>query len=104
MCGFVGVLDMQRRGRIERAKIERMRDVMAHRGPDGAGAWVSDDRNLGLGHRRLAIIDPDPAAAQPMVSADGRVALVFNGEPFFGQDRIDVAVWRMKQKGLAARP
>ncbi|XAL98227.1 asparagine synthase (glutamine-hydrolyzing) [Phycisphaeraceae bacterium D3-23] len=80
MCGIVGVVDLERRGRVERGLLERMRDTMTHRGPDGAGAWLSDDRNLGLGHRRLAIIDPDPAAAQPMVSDDGRTALVFNGE------------------------
>lgn len=82
MCGIVGVLDTERRGRVERGLLERMRDTMTHRGPDGAGAWVGDDRNIGLGHRRLAIIDPDPAAAQPMVSSDGRSVLVFNGEVY----------------------
>lgn len=80
MCGFVGILDMEQRGRIDRARLERMRDTMAHRGPDGAGAWVSADQNLGLGHRRLAIIDPDPKANQPMVFGDGRYALAYNGE------------------------
>ncbi|MFI4861070.1 MAG: asparagine synthase (glutamine-hydrolyzing) [Phycisphaerales bacterium JB063] len=80
MCGVVGVVDLERRGRVERGLLERMRDTMTHRGPDGAGSWLSDDRSIGLGHRRLAIIDPDPAAAQPMRSDDGQTALVFNGE------------------------
>ena len=82
MCGIVGVIDLHQRGRVEQPLLERMRDTMTHRGPDGAGVWVSGDRNLGLGHRRLAIIDPDPAANQPMLSDDGQTALVFNGEVY----------------------
>jgi asparagine synthase (glutamine-hydrolysing) len=57
-----------------------MRDVMAHRGPDGVGAWISEDRRIGLGHRRLAIIDLSQAADQPMSNEDGSVRVVFNGE------------------------
>ena len=56
------------------------REAMAARGPDGAGAWWSDDRRCGLGHRRLAILDPTPRAAQPMLSADGRYAITYNGQ------------------------
>jgi asparagine synthase (glutamine-hydrolysing) len=56
------------------------RDAMAARGPDGAGAWWSDDRRCGLGHQRLAILDPTPRAAQPMLSAEGRYAITFNGQ------------------------
>jgi asparagine synthase (glutamine-hydrolysing) len=53
---------------------------LAHRGPDGEGCWLSDAAEVLLVHRRLAIIDPSPLGAQPMVSPDGRVRIVFNGE------------------------
>jgi len=56
------------------------RDAMATRGPDGAGVWWSADRRCGLGHRRLAILDPMPRADQPMISEDGRYAITFNGQ------------------------
>jgi asparagine synthase (glutamine-hydrolysing) len=57
-----------------------MRDVMAHRGPDGAGVWVAPDARIGLAHRRLSIIDLSTAAGQPMFTRDGALAIVFNGE------------------------
>ena len=57
-------------------------DMLAHRGPDGFGYLTAQDGCLGLGHRRLAIIDPGPASHQPMLSADRRYALVYNGEIF----------------------
>jgi asparagine synthase (glutamine-hydrolysing) len=57
-----------------------MRDTMVHRGPDGSGTWVRDDGRIGLGHRRLSIIDLSPAAAQPMMNEDGGLRVVFNGE------------------------
>jgi asparagine synthase (glutamine-hydrolysing) len=53
---------------------------LVHRGPDGDGEWYSDDGQAALGHRRLAIIDPTPAGAQPMLDPSGRVIIVFNGE------------------------
>lgn len=81
MCGIIGALAFENSSHpIEEAWLSRMRDVLAHRGPDGAGTWIDEARVVGLGHRRLAIIDPTPAAAQPMASADGRFRLVFNGE------------------------
>ena len=57
-----------------------MTRLLAHRGPDGEGYWFSAARDVALGHRRLAIIDPGPGGYQPMVSADGRHVIVFNGE------------------------
>lgn len=57
-----------------------MRETMIARGPDGAGLWLSGDRRIGLGHRRLAIIDLSDAGAQPMSSPDGRLHVVYNGE------------------------
>jgi asparagine synthase (glutamine-hydrolysing) len=57
-----------------------MTDCIAHRGPDDHGQYVSPERTLGLGHRRLAIIDLAPTGHQPMVSRDGSCRIVFNGE------------------------
>jgi asparagine synthase (glutamine-hydrolysing) len=79
MCGIVGAFHPGEAS-IDPAIVERMRDRMAHRGPDGAGLWQSPDRACVLGHRRLSIIDLSTAADQPMQNAAGTVALVFNGE------------------------
>jgi asparagine synthase (glutamine-hydrolysing) len=76
VCGLAGVLERDGRAADERL-LRRMTDILAHRGPDGDGFWT--DGPVGLGHRRLAIIDL-VTGDQPMVSDDGRVALVFNGE------------------------
>lgn len=65
---------------VDREALLRTRDSMTARGPDGAGLWLSDDRKLGLAHRRLAIIDLTEADAQPMHSADRRFTVTFNGE------------------------
>src|SRR5262249_61615980 len=81
MWGIVGALQTGRTSRpIETASIARMRDTIAHRGPDGAGVWVSPDRRVGLGHCRLAIIDLTETGAQPMSDASGSVWLTYNGE------------------------
>ena len=79
MCGIAGVLNLD--GKPVAADIlRRMTDAMAHRGPDGEGQYASGP--LGLGHRRLAIIDLTDAAAQPMSSADGRFTISHNGEVY----------------------
>src|SRR5262245_46724105 len=57
-----------------------MRDTVTHRGPDDAGLYISPDRRVGLGHRRLSIIDLSPAGRQPMTNEDGSVWITFNGE------------------------
>ena len=81
MCGIAGVLSFSNSSfRISDAYLTRMRDVMSHRGPDGAGNYISPDRRLGLGHRRLAIIDLSEKAAQPMTNEDGTLWVTFNGE------------------------
>jgi asparagine synthase (glutamine-hydrolysing) len=77
MCGIAGALAA---GPIDPAVVARMRDAVAHRGPDHAGLWRSEDGRVCLGHRRLAIIDLDARSNQPMVSYDGRFVLTFNGE------------------------
>ncbi len=78
MCGIVGWVDV--RGRVNEATIAQMCEQIRHRGPDGHGSWVSPDATVGLGHRRLAIIDLSQAAAQPMANERGDIQLVFNGE------------------------
>lgn len=81
MCGIVGTLSLDPAGhRVTEAAIVAMRDTMAHRGPDGAGVWVDETGRIGLGHRRLSIIDLSPSAGQPMFNEDGSLAVVFNGE------------------------
>ncbi len=81
MCGICGVWEYgATEGRVERALIASMRDVMTHRGPDDAGALVFDEGRGGLGFRRLSIIDLSEAGHQPMHGCTDRVWLVFNGE------------------------
>jgi asparagine synthase (glutamine-hydrolysing) len=82
MCGICGVWEYgAASGRVEGALVERMRDQMKHRGPDDAGACLLDEGRLGLGFRRLSIIDLSRAGNQPMKGCARRgVWLVFNGE------------------------
>jgi len=81
MCGICGVWEYgAAEGRVERALVERMRDVMTHRGPDDAGELIFDDARGGFGFRRLSIIDLSEAGHQPMSGCTDRVWLVFNGE------------------------
>lgn len=80
MCGIVGAFQPSRRGLTSDVDLIRMRDRMAHRGPDGSGIWRASDETAVLGHRRLSIIDLSGQADQPMASSKGDVILVFNGE------------------------
>jgi asparagine synthase (glutamine-hydrolysing) len=77
MCGIVGAISSTP---LDREVLDRMRDNLAHRGPDHSASWLSANGKVGLGHRRLAIIDLLPEANQPFVSHDGRFVLVYNGE------------------------
>ncbi len=77
MCGIAGRFNFRSEAPVDRAMIGRMTDLLAHRGPDGAGVFV--DGAVGLGHRRLAVIDLTEAGHQPM-SLDGQIWIVFNGE------------------------
>jgi asparagine synthase (glutamine-hydrolysing) len=81
MCGISGVLAFKNSSfEVTTDYLVRMRDTMVHRGPDGAGLWISPDRRVGLAHRRLSIIDLSNAASQPMSREDGSLHIVFNGE------------------------
>ena len=79
MCGIAGIVKIRGRA-VEPPELSRLTNLLAHRGPDGAGHWFSAERNVALGHRRLAIIDPGAGGYQPMLSADGRHVIIFNGE------------------------
>jgi len=79
MCGIVGWWNM--RGEpVDRVVLDRFTDSLAHRGPDGRGTYVDGRGCLGLGHRRLAILDVSESGHQPMVYADGRYRITYNGE------------------------
>lgn len=77
MCGICGIVDFTNRP-IDAGDIDRMRDIMFSRGPDDAGTTVLP--HIGLGHRRLSIIDLTPRGHQPMHNEDKNIWLVFNGE------------------------
>ena len=77
MCGIAGLLTA---GRPDPALVRRMTDPIAHRGPDDQGVWTDPESGVGLGHRRLSIIDLSPLGHQPMAASDGRWVLSYNGE------------------------
>jgi asparagine synthase (glutamine-hydrolysing) len=79
MCGLVGILSFNGKP-VDKNLLIKMRDTMAHRGPDGEGVWISKDNKIGFGHRRLSIIDLSENAAQPMCNEDGTLWVSFNGE------------------------
>ncbi|MCB0080560.1 MAG: asparagine synthase (glutamine-hydrolyzing), partial [Caldilineaceae bacterium] len=81
MCGIAGIYHIDATcGPVDGPLLERMRDTMVHRGPDGGRSWIAEDGRIGLSFRRLAIIDLSTAAMQPMSDEDGSIHLVFNGE------------------------
>jgi asparagine synthase (glutamine-hydrolysing) len=77
MCGIAGILTP---GPVDRDLVAAMIAPIAHRGPDDEGIWTDGDAGIGLGHRRLAIVDLSPLGHQPMASRDGRYELSYNGE------------------------
>jgi asparagine synthase (glutamine-hydrolysing) len=80
MCGITGVMSRSPDYVVRHGLVTDMRETMVHRGPDGPGLWVDDDGRIGLGFRRLAIIDLSMDANQPMSDEDGSLRLVYNGE------------------------
>ncbi|QYU68619.1 asparagine synthase (glutamine-hydrolyzing) [Leptolyngbya sp. 15MV] len=80
MCGIAGLIARQSARAQDSRTVRAMIDTIAHRGPDGEGVWIDAEHGVALGHRRLAIIDLSQAGHQPMISACGRYAVVFNGE------------------------
>src|SRR5437870_8281812 len=84
MCGILAHLSFDKSRLVNEHVLRRMTDIMTHRGPDDAGYWVNG--RIGLGHRRLSIIDLSPAGRQPMCNEDSTVWLVFNGEIYNFQE------------------
>jgi asparagine synthase (glutamine-hydrolysing) len=78
MCGIAGIITKDT-SELTIDRLKKMTDIIAHRGPDGDGQWISTDGQVGLGHRRLSIIDLSHEADQPMHYL-GRYSIVFNGE------------------------
>ncbi len=76
MCGIAGVYNLNRQP-VAKQHVQRMADVLAHRGPDSDGVYV--DEQIGLAHRRLAILDTSSLGAQPMASKNDEWVIVFNG-------------------------
>jgi len=88
VCGIAGFWEFKgARGAAELLDITRnMTAVLAHRGPDGEGVWAEESAGLAFGHRRLSIIDLSDAGSQPMVSANQRFVITFNGEIYNFQE------------------
>jgi asparagine synthase (glutamine-hydrolysing) len=83
MCGIAGIINLNREPVAQR-QIKAMTDKIAHRGPDGEGYY--GDEFVGLGHRRLSIIDLSDYASQPMSTKDGRYSIIYNGEMYNFQE------------------
>ncbi|MCX7909744.1 MAG: asparagine synthase (glutamine-hydrolyzing) [Ignavibacteria bacterium] len=102
MCGIVGVLSIGeawKNKNVDPNVLERMANLLFHRGPDSNGIWVSDDKRCGFGFRRLSIIDLTPAGNQPMSTLDGSATIVYNGEIYNYQKIRD----ELRAKGYSFR-
>ena len=80
MCGLLGFLNAQLNHDDATHVLENMAQKLVHRGPDAQGVWFDEQDQIGLGHRRLSILDISPAGHQPMISSTGRYVIAFNGE------------------------
>ena len=89
MCGICGIIDYNKNSSIEETTLRRMCSALKHRGPDDEGVYINNGLpSVGLGHRRLSIIDLSYAGHQPMSNEDGTILIVFNGEIYnFGEHR-----------------
>lgn len=88
MCGIAGLIHLNGDA-VSPVVLQRMTDAIAHRGPDGEGHWI--EGGVGLGHRRLAIIDLSPLGHQPMISTDHRYTFSYNGEIYnFRELRVEL--------------
>ena len=82
MCGIAGLVRWGGLDTDDPARLDRMTDALVHRGPDGRDTWVDAEAGVGLGHRRLAIVELTDNGKQPMASADGRWVMTYNGEVY----------------------
>jgi asparagine synthase (glutamine-hydrolysing) len=95
MCGITGCWAPAGPTADDLTRVVRgMSDCLIHRGPDDSGTWVDPDAGVALGFRRLAILDLSPAGHQPMISADARFTIIFNGEIYnYRELREELAAW-----------
>lgn len=93
MCGISGIFHLNYK-QVDQNQLIKMRDILEHRGPDDSGFYINN--NIGLGHRRLSIIDTSSAGHQPFFSDNGRYTMVFNGEIYNYQSFIP----ELKNKGI----
>ena len=98
MCGLVGFLGGVAGADSDEILLRQMSDTLIHRGPDDGGVWFDRGQRIGLGHRRLSIVDLSPAGHQPMSSANGRFEIAFNGEVY---NHLDL---RASLEGLGLAP
>ena len=84
MCGINGILHLQKQKKVDERLLTKMRDSLEHRGPDDKGLFI--ENNIGLGHRRLSILDVSVAGHQPFLSDNGRYVMVYNGEIYNFKD------------------
>ena len=84
MCGINGILHLQSQKKVDERILTKMRDSLEHRGPDDKGLFI--ENNIGLGHRRLSILDVSVAGHQPFLSENGRYVMVYNGEIYNFKD------------------
>ncbi|MDI1317272.1 asparagine synthase (glutamine-hydrolyzing) [Flavobacterium sp.] len=96
MCGINGIFHLNYK-QVDKDQLIKMRDILEHRGPDDAGIYL--DNNIGLGHRRLSIIDTSSAGHQPFISDNGRYSIVFNGEIYNYQSFYP----ELKSKGITLK-
>ncbi|MBT2334941.1 asparagine synthase (glutamine-hydrolyzing) [Variovorax paradoxus] len=89
MCGLAGFFSGHWPGDSAPQRLKAMTDAIANRGPDSDGQWLDADAAIGLGHRRLSVVELSAAGAQPMTSAAGRYVLAFNGEIYNHMDLRD---------------
>lgn len=80
MCGICGAYEFGKTGSVDADILIQMRDTLIHRGPDDADIYISKDHQIGLGHRRLSIVDLSENGKQPMSNPEGNLWIVFNGE------------------------
>ncbi len=80
MCGITGIWDFK--DKISPELLEKMTDTLNYRGPDDSGIFIDQKNNIGLGHRRLSILDLSPAGHQPMANDNESIWITFNGEVY----------------------
>ncbi|MGE3522679.1 MAG: asparagine synthase (glutamine-hydrolyzing) [Candidatus Dadabacteria bacterium] len=91
MCGIAGILDSRRQ--IDEGVLTSMTDALTHRGPDDSGIYIDNENGVGLGHRRLSILDLSPLGHQPMANDDESIWITYNGEVYnFSEIRSELVV------------